>query len=175
MIFTTSWKLSNFFKCWKICQKKEKKLLRPSSPLSNFLSFGTPKGKKTSFDRTIRKVRNWNQMWVLIDGTPCICSTVWTFKIVPNLVNLAFNSLSYIKFIFQARMTLLQSSQNMLNELYYIFYTEPFEHSKCPTLSLFFRNAWNCCKVRKNFWMNSTILYTGWTFKNNQNYPIFVN
>ena len=23
------------------------------------------------FDRTIRKVRNWNQKWVLIGGTPC--------------------------------------------------------------------------------------------------------
>ena len=27
------------------------------------------------FDRTIRKVRNWNQKWVLIAETPCI----WTF------------------------------------------------------------------------------------------------
>jgi len=26
------------------------------------------------FDRTIRKIRNWNQNWVLIDGTPCIWS-----------------------------------------------------------------------------------------------------
>ena len=24
------------------------------------------------FDRTIRKIRNWNRNWVLIDGTPCI-------------------------------------------------------------------------------------------------------
>ena len=26
------------------------------------------------FDRTIRKIRNWNRNWVLIDGTPCICT-----------------------------------------------------------------------------------------------------
>ena len=29
--------------------------------------------KSDFFDRKIRKIRNWNQSWVLIGGTPCKC------------------------------------------------------------------------------------------------------
>ena len=52
--------------------------------LINFLNFVNIKVAKSKsnhlgfyckldfFDRTIRKIRNWNRNWVLIDGTPCI-------------------------------------------------------------------------------------------------------
>ena len=44
------------------------------------------------FDRTIRKVRNWNQSWALIDGSPCICcgkkSTMkWLQSLICTKVN----------------------------------------------------------------------------------------
>ena len=37
---------------------------------SNHLGFYC---KLDFFDRTIRKIRNWNRNWVLTDETPCIC------------------------------------------------------------------------------------------------------
>ena len=73
----------------------------------NFVNIKVPKSKldhlgfyciSDFFDRTIRKVRNWNQGWVLNGGTPCmsfLCYELIIFDLNPDLLSRSIRTFAF--------------------------------------------------------------------------------